>query len=394
MALNEAIFRSKLDQLNPSQQSIEGTSAWCLFHRQDARRVAEVWEDYFSHADQAKRLAMVYLANDIVQNGRKKGKEFLEEFFRVLPRALRHLLGKGDEKTKQAVNKVIRVWDERKVFGSGGSKTFAEMVHGAEALVSPRGPASSSQPQPERQQHQAQQHQDPHQQQALPTAVPPQLASALQQAAAAAQQTSQLQAAVAAAVPLALGHAAAPDQVSAARGAAQGLGAALQHELVVRQGAAEQLRQLLSQQEGAAAQLGAHLQACSQQLSQLDGKLAQMQQQAAAPAAPAPAQQLHGGASSMDASSTAAVSSAGGAAAAGAAAAAGGAAAAGSHASEAASLAAALTQSTDSAAALLAALMEMPQDQQDGLGAELAGMLQSPAGDAGGGDDLYDPEDF
>lgn len=34
------------------------------------------------------------------------------------------------------------------------------------------------------------------------------------------------------------------------------------------------------------------------------------------------------------------------------------------------------------------------QDQQDGLGAELAGMLQSPAGDAGGGDDLYDPEDF
>jgi hypothetical protein len=69
MALNEAIFRSKLDQLNPSQQSIEGTSAWCLFHRQDARRVAEVWEDYFSHADQAKRLAMVYLANDIVQNG-------------------------------------------------------------------------------------------------------------------------------------------------------------------------------------------------------------------------------------------------------------------------------------------------------------------------------------
>jgi hypothetical protein len=338
----------------------------------------------------------------------------------VLPRALRHLLGKGDEKTKQAVNKVIRVWDERKVcsgpapaqimvlhvyiaqqsaectaglvghqtrccfhgraagntmqrcmrgmashptnhscclcacclrqvFGSGGSKTFAEMVHGAEALVSPRGPASSSQPQPERQQHQAQQHQDPHQQQALPTAVPPQLASALQQAAAAAQQTSQLQAAVAAAVPLALGHAAAPDQVSAARGAAQGLGAALQHELVVRQGAAEQLRQLLSQQEGAAAQLGAHLQACSQQLSQLDGKLAQMQQQAAAPAAPAPAQQLHGGASSMDASSTAAVSAAGGAAA------------AGSHASEAASLAAALTQSTDSAAALLAALMEMPQ---------------------------------
>lgn len=33
----------------------------------------------------------------------------------VLPRALRHMLAKSDEKTRAAVNKVIRVWDERKV---------------------------------------------------------------------------------------------------------------------------------------------------------------------------------------------------------------------------------------------------------------------------------------
>lgn len=67
--LSEPIFRDKLDKLNTSQQSIEQTAAWCLFHRADARRVAEVWEAYFSKADQPKRLAMVYLANDIVQNG-------------------------------------------------------------------------------------------------------------------------------------------------------------------------------------------------------------------------------------------------------------------------------------------------------------------------------------
>ncbi|EFN56816.1 hypothetical protein CHLNCDRAFT_14635, partial [Chlorella variabilis] len=113
--LSEPIFRDKLDKLNTSQQSIEQTAAWCLFHRADARRVAEVWEAYFSKADQPKRLAMVYLANDIVQNGRKRGTEFLAEFYKVLPRALRHVLAKGDDKTRAAVNKVIRVWDERKV---------------------------------------------------------------------------------------------------------------------------------------------------------------------------------------------------------------------------------------------------------------------------------------
>lgn len=31
--------------------------------------MADVWEDFFSRADQQKRLAMVYLANDIIQNG-------------------------------------------------------------------------------------------------------------------------------------------------------------------------------------------------------------------------------------------------------------------------------------------------------------------------------------
>ena len=35
----------------------------------------------------------------------------------MLPRALRHMLAKADERTKAAVNKVVRVWDERKVSG-------------------------------------------------------------------------------------------------------------------------------------------------------------------------------------------------------------------------------------------------------------------------------------
>lgn len=43
----------------------------------------------------------------------------------VLPRALGHMLGKADEATRARVNKVIRVWDERKVgrgswLGGGG----------------------------------------------------------------------------------------------------------------------------------------------------------------------------------------------------------------------------------------------------------------------------------
>ena len=41
---------------------------------------------------------MLYLANDILQNSRKKGPEFVNEFYRALPRALQHMLKHGDEK--------------------------------------------------------------------------------------------------------------------------------------------------------------------------------------------------------------------------------------------------------------------------------------------------------
>lgn len=68
MAWNDEIFREKMDKLNSSQLSIENTSQWMRFYRADARRVADCWEAYFSKADQPKRLAMVYLANDVVQN--------------------------------------------------------------------------------------------------------------------------------------------------------------------------------------------------------------------------------------------------------------------------------------------------------------------------------------
>ena len=328
------------------------------------------------------------------------------------------------------------------MFGSTGSKTFHELVHGAEMVTSPREARSGSQGQPPSEQQQ---------QAAAALAGPAPLAAALQQASAAAQQTMQLHGAVAAAVPLALGPAAGVQQVAAAHSAVQGLCAALRQEVGSRQAAAGHLRQLLAEQEGGAAQAAAQLQQASQQLAQLDAKLAQAQasaqaaagmqqqqpaqQQAAAPwggappAAAQPMQTQEGGEAPAAATSE-----------------------------EAAQLAAALARDRNSAEALLAAFMALPQvgslagrgwtsscltlshcaagspaalsrpapagallgraplhpppaacrspaarpcaqDQQEGLGAELAGFLQpeaavGAAAEMEGGDDLYDPEDL
>lgn len=64
---------------------------------QDARKVVGAWELDFSRSqDMQKKLALIYLANDVLQNSRKKGPQFLQEFYKILPKAIKHMVKHGD----------------------------------------------------------------------------------------------------------------------------------------------------------------------------------------------------------------------------------------------------------------------------------------------------------
>ena len=113
-SVNNQALLDKLHNLNSTQQSIETVSAWCSFYRKDARKVVSVWEQEFVKMPMPKQLAMAYLANDILQNSRKKGPEFVHEFHRTLPRAVKHMLKHGDDKVKRAINRLVDIWEDRK----------------------------------------------------------------------------------------------------------------------------------------------------------------------------------------------------------------------------------------------------------------------------------------
>ncbi|RAL38174.1 hypothetical protein DM860_000868 [Cuscuta australis] len=119
-AFNSQILVDKLAKLNSSQQSIETLSHWCIFHMNKARQVVETWERQFHCAAREQHLAYLYLANDILQNSRRKGSEFVGEFWKVLPGALRKVIESGDESGRNAALRLISIWEERKVFGSRG----------------------------------------------------------------------------------------------------------------------------------------------------------------------------------------------------------------------------------------------------------------------------------
>ncbi|KAG5556108.1 hypothetical protein RHGRI_006659 [Rhododendron griersonianum] len=122
------IFAEKLSKLNSSQQSIESLSRLCISHRKKARQIVETWDKAFSTAQRDQRVSFLYLANDILQNSRRKGSEFVNEFWKVLPAALKHVYDNGDENGKKAACRLVDIWEERKVFGSRGQNLKDEML--------------------------------------------------------------------------------------------------------------------------------------------------------------------------------------------------------------------------------------------------------------------------
>ncbi|KAG2593975.1 protein diaphanous homolog 1-like isoform X4 [Panicum virgatum] len=117
---NKQILAQKLAKLNSSQQSIETLSHWCVFHHRYCRQVVETWDYEFRVASSERRLSLLYLANDIMQNSRKEGNGYITEFMRVIPAALNEVLTIRDDLGRNVVKRLIDIWEDRKIFDTQG----------------------------------------------------------------------------------------------------------------------------------------------------------------------------------------------------------------------------------------------------------------------------------
>ncbi|XP_010519842.1 PREDICTED: regulation of nuclear pre-mRNA domain-containing protein 1B-like isoform X2 [Tarenaya hassleriana] len=131
-AFSEQILTDKLAKLNSTQQSIETLSHWCIFHRSNAELVVATWKKQFQSREMAQKVPLLYLANDILQNSKRQGNEFVSEFWKVLPGALKDIASKGDERGKGVVSRLVGIWEERRVFGSR-SKSLRDVMLADEA---------------------------------------------------------------------------------------------------------------------------------------------------------------------------------------------------------------------------------------------------------------------
>ncbi|KAH7565790.1 hypothetical protein JRO89_XS08G0016800 [Xanthoceras sorbifolium] len=105
---SEQILAEKLAKLNSTQQCIESILFISL----------EIFLSIFHSSQIAQKVPLLYLANDILQNSKRKGNEFVTEFWKVLPSAIKDLSEKGDDHGKKVVSRLVNIWEERRVFGS------------------------------------------------------------------------------------------------------------------------------------------------------------------------------------------------------------------------------------------------------------------------------------
>ncbi|CAL5014637.1 unnamed protein product [Urochloa decumbens] len=123
-AFSEDILADKLAKLNNTQQCIETLSHWCIYHRKNAEQIVQTWDKQFHSSSKEQKVPFLYLANDILQNSKRNGTEFVEEFWKVLPGALKDVDENGDDRGKKVASRLVDIWQERRVFGSraGGIK--------------------------------------------------------------------------------------------------------------------------------------------------------------------------------------------------------------------------------------------------------------------------------
>ncbi|XP_053500045.1 regulation of nuclear pre-mRNA domain-containing protein 1B isoform X2 [Ictalurus furcatus] len=90
-SFSESALEKKLSELSNSQQSVQTLSLWIIHHRKHSGTIVRVWHKELKKAKSSRKLTFLYLANDVIQNSKKKGPEFTRDFEGVLVDACSHV---------------------------------------------------------------------------------------------------------------------------------------------------------------------------------------------------------------------------------------------------------------------------------------------------------------
>ncbi|XP_042695770.1 regulation of nuclear pre-mRNA domain-containing protein 1A [Centrocercus urophasianus] len=129
-AFSEAALERKLSELSNSQQSVQTLSLWLIHHRKHSALIVSVWERELRKAKPNRKLTFLYLANDVIQNSKRKGPEFTKDFAPVIVEAFKHVSSESDESCKKHLGRVLSIWEERSVYENDVLEQLRQALYG------------------------------------------------------------------------------------------------------------------------------------------------------------------------------------------------------------------------------------------------------------------------
>ncbi|KAJ4290287.1 hypothetical protein N0V90_010503 [Kalmusia sp. IMI 367209] len=117
MAFTEDSLKAKLSSLNETQDSISSVGQWILFHRRHAEKIAHLWSQRVKDSTPNKKLTLVYLANEIIQQSKiRKKDEFLKAFDPIIAGGTTSAYKGSPPEIQSKIRRVVDVWKQRQIF--------------------------------------------------------------------------------------------------------------------------------------------------------------------------------------------------------------------------------------------------------------------------------------
>ncbi|XP_053309633.1 regulation of nuclear pre-mRNA domain-containing protein 1B [Spea bombifrons] len=136
-SFTEPALEKKLSELSNSQQSVQTLSLWLIHHRKHAANIVTVWQRELRKAKPSRKLTFLYLANDVIQNSKRKGPEFTREFETALLDAFTHVSSEAEDGCRKALERLLHIWQERSVYTADFIQQLRSAIDGDN---SPREP--------------------------------------------------------------------------------------------------------------------------------------------------------------------------------------------------------------------------------------------------------------
>ncbi|XP_037532558.1 regulation of nuclear pre-mRNA domain-containing protein 2 [Nematolebias whitei] len=110
----EALLDRRLHGVSNTMESIQGLSAWCIENKKHHGLIVRYWTKWLKKSDNNHRLNLFYLANDVIQNCKRKNAiVFRTAFSEALPNAVQLI---KDAKVCKSVERIFTIWEERSVY--------------------------------------------------------------------------------------------------------------------------------------------------------------------------------------------------------------------------------------------------------------------------------------